>query len=177
MVPFLRTLMLWVVASDCCSWPMILLLILLSMLWRVRLSVPNQAEILNMRIDSITWGFLIWEQQTTKPHTPFSRAQSGCWLVGVVSWPKQNITTAPELLAVAEFTSHFRQYLLGRAFIVCADHSSIRWLTRMKEPKGQLARWLESGESSGGRWKTHGQFKIPRKYFFFFNNVFIYFFQ
>nr|XP_061825306.1 uncharacterized protein LOC133612154 [Nerophis lumbriciformis] len=52
-------------------------------------------------------------------------------------------TTRRELLAVVDFTSHFRQYLLGRRFTVRTDHSSLRWLTRMKEPEGQLARWLE----------------------------------
>lgn len=52
-------------------------------------------------------------------------------------------TTRRELLAIVDFTSHFRQYLLGRPFRVRTDHSSLRWLTRMKEPEGQLARWLE----------------------------------
>ncbi|KAG1925231.1 thy-1 membrane glycoprotein [Pimephales promelas] len=52
-------------------------------------------------------------------------------------------TTRRELLAIVDFTSHFRQYLLGRPFQVRTDHSSLRWLTRMKEPEGQLARWLE----------------------------------
>ncbi|KAF0024926.1 hypothetical protein F2P81_021807 [Scophthalmus maximus] len=52
-------------------------------------------------------------------------------------------TTLRELLTVAEFTTHFRQYLLGRPFTVSTDHSSLGWLTRMKEPEGQLARWLE----------------------------------
>ncbi|KAJ8011709.1 hypothetical protein DPEC_G00061060 [Dallia pectoralis] len=52
-------------------------------------------------------------------------------------------TTRRELLAAVEFTSHFRQYLLGRSFIIRTDHSSLRWLTRMREPEGQLARWLE----------------------------------
>ncbi|XP_063050302.1 uncharacterized protein LOC134445147 [Engraulis encrasicolus] len=52
-------------------------------------------------------------------------------------------TTRRELLAVVEFTSHFRQYLLGRSFTVRTDHSSLRWLTKMREPEGQLARWLE----------------------------------
>ncbi|KAM6975889.1 retrovirus-related Pol polyprotein from transposon 412 [Tautogolabrus adspersus] len=52
-------------------------------------------------------------------------------------------TTRRELLAVVEFASHFRQYLLGRPFTVRTDHSSLRWLTRLKEPEGQLARWLE----------------------------------
>ncbi|KAL7857234.1 hypothetical protein SRHO_G00161330 [Serrasalmus rhombeus] len=52
-------------------------------------------------------------------------------------------TTRRELLAVVEFTRHFRQYLLGRPFIVRSDHSSLRWLVNIKEPEGQLARWLE----------------------------------
>ncbi|MGH0121890.1 UNVERIFIED_CONTAM: hypothetical protein FKN15_067186 [Acipenser sinensis] len=52
-------------------------------------------------------------------------------------------TTRRELLAVVAFTSHFRQYLLGRFFTVRTDHSSLLWLMRMKEPEGQLARWLE----------------------------------
>ncbi|KAJ3588488.1 hypothetical protein NHX12_012080 [Muraenolepis orangiensis] len=52
-------------------------------------------------------------------------------------------TTRRELLAVVEFASHFRQYLLGRPFTVRTDHSSLRWRTQMKEPEGQLARWLE----------------------------------
>ncbi|KAI4880801.1 hypothetical protein NFI96_008107 [Prochilodus magdalenae] len=52
-------------------------------------------------------------------------------------------TTRRELLAVVEFTRHFRQYLLGRPFIVRSDHSSLRWVVKMKEPEGQLARWLE----------------------------------
>lgn len=52
-------------------------------------------------------------------------------------------TTRKELLAAVEFTSHFRQYLLGRPFTLRTDHSSLRWLTRLREPEGQLARWLE----------------------------------
>ncbi|KAL7883473.1 hypothetical protein SRHO_G00011310 [Serrasalmus rhombeus] len=61
-----------------------------------------------------------------------------------LSQTEQNYcTTRRELLAVVEFTSHFRQYLLGRTFTVRTDHSSLRWLMRMKEPEGQLARWLE----------------------------------
>ncbi|XP_036003984.1 LOW QUALITY PROTEIN: uncharacterized protein LOC118566341 [Fundulus heteroclitus] len=58
--------------------------------------------------------------------------------------PEQNYcTTRRELLAIVEFTSHFRQYLLGQPFKVRTDHSSLRWLTKMREPEGQLAQWLE----------------------------------
>lgn len=52
-------------------------------------------------------------------------------------------TTWRELLAIVDFTSHFRQYLLGQAFIIYIDHSSLRWLTKMKEPERQFVRWLE----------------------------------
>ena len=53
-------------------------------------------------------------------------------------------TTRRELLAVVKFTTHFRQYLLGRPFVVRTDHSSLRWLVHMKDPmQGQFSRWLE----------------------------------
>ena len=51
--------------------------------------------------------------------------------------------TRKELLAVVTFTKHFRPYLLGRHFTLRTEHSSLQWLYNMKEPEGQLARWLE----------------------------------
>ena len=54
--------------------------------------------------------------------------------------------THKELLAVVVFLNHFRQYLLGRKFILRTDHGSLVWLCNFKEPKGQLARWLEKLE-------------------------------
>lgn len=49
-------------------------------------------------------------------------------------------TTRRELPAAVDFTSFFRQYLLGRPFTIRIDHSSLHWLTRLREPEGQLAR-------------------------------------
>ena len=51
--------------------------------------------------------------------------------------------TRRELLAVVWSLKHFRPYLYGRQFKVCTDHSSLCWLRNFKEPKGQLARWLQ----------------------------------
>jgi len=51
--------------------------------------------------------------------------------------------TRKELLAVVHFMRHFRQYLLGRAFLVRTGHSALTWLRRTPEPIGQQARWLE----------------------------------
>ena len=52
-------------------------------------------------------------------------------------------TTRKELLAVVTFTRQFRHYLLGRPFLIRTDHHSLIWLTRFKNPVGQLARWIE----------------------------------
>ena len=58
--------------------------------------------------------------------------------------PKRNYCVMRrELLAVVGFTMHFRPYLLGRHFQLCTDHGCLSWLCSFKEPKGQLARWLE----------------------------------
>ena len=51
--------------------------------------------------------------------------------------------TDKELLAVRYFTEHYRQYLLGRRFIIRTDHQALKWLFSLKEPKGRVARWLE----------------------------------
>jgi len=37
----------------------------------------------------------------------------------------------------------FRQYLLGRPFLVRTDNAALQWLRRTPEPIGQQARWLE----------------------------------
>lgn len=51
-------------------------------------------------------------------------------------------TTRRELLAVVYYVCYFRQYLMGKDFVVRTDHSSLRWLVNMKDPEGQLSRWL-----------------------------------
>ena len=51
--------------------------------------------------------------------------------------------TRKELLAMVIFIHHFRPYLLGRTFTLRTDHSALKWLQTLKEPEGQLARWLE----------------------------------
>ncbi|MEW8545559.1 MAG: reverse transcriptase domain-containing protein [Candidatus Thiodiazotropha sp.] len=51
--------------------------------------------------------------------------------------------TEKELLAVRYFIEYFRQYLLGRRFLVRSDHQSLVWLFQLKEPRGKIARWIE----------------------------------
>ena len=58
--------------------------------------------------------------------------------------PERNYcVTRKELLAVVFYAKAFRNYLLGRKFIVRTDHSALRWLRSTPEPIGQQARWNE----------------------------------
>ena len=56
---------------------------------------------------------------------------------------KNYCITEKELLAVRYFIEYFRQYLLGRRFLVRSDHQALVWIFSLKEPRGKLARWLE----------------------------------
>jgi len=49
--------------------------------------------------------------------------------------------TRRELLAVVYGLKTYRQYLLGRQFVIRADHSALQTLRRTAEPIGQQARW------------------------------------
>ena len=51
-------------------------------------------------------------------------------------------TTWKELLAIVTGLKQFRQYLLGRHFVIRTDHAALTWLRRTAEPMPQLARWL-----------------------------------
>ena len=52
-------------------------------------------------------------------------------------------TTRKELLAIVYFVKYFKQYLLGRKFLIRSDHAALQWLRRTPNPVGQQARWLE----------------------------------
>ena len=51
-------------------------------------------------------------------------------------------TTRRELLAVVEAIRHFHHFLYGAAFCIRTDHAALKWLRNLKDPEGQLARWL-----------------------------------
>ena len=44
---------------------------------------------------------------------------------------------------MVHFIEAYRYYLVGRRFTLRTDHSSLKWLWRQKEPKDQLARWIQ----------------------------------
>ena len=56
---------------------------------------------------------------------------------------KNYCVTRREMLAIVKAVKNFHPYLYGQKVTVRTDHSSLTWLFQIKEPKGQLARWLE----------------------------------
>jgi len=50
--------------------------------------------------------------------------------------------TRRELLAIIYGLKTYKQYLLGRHFVIRSDHAALQWLRRTPEPMAQLARWL-----------------------------------
>ena len=52
-------------------------------------------------------------------------------------------TTKRELLAIVNYTRHFKHYLLGRRFKIITDHRPLQWLHNFKDPNDLSARWLE----------------------------------
>ena len=51
--------------------------------------------------------------------------------------------TRKELLAVVEFGKQFHHYLHGPKFRIRTDHAPLCSVLPVKEPEGQLARWIE----------------------------------
>ena len=52
--------------------------------------------------------------------------------------------TRKELLAIIKAIKHYRPHIWGRKFTVRTDHASLIWLLKSSQPKGQVARWLET---------------------------------
>ena len=50
--------------------------------------------------------------------------------------------TRRELLSIVDSIKHFHHYLYGKHFVMRSDHAALQWLRRLKEPEGQLARWI-----------------------------------
>ena len=53
---------------------------------------------------------------------------------------KNYCITDKELFAIRHFSEYYRQYLLGRKFLVRSDHQALTYLFGLKEPKARIAR-------------------------------------
>ena len=52
-------------------------------------------------------------------------------------------TTRKELLAVVTALKNFHHYLYGQKIHLRTDNSAVSWLRSLKNPSGQIARWLQ----------------------------------
>ena len=57
--------------------------------------------------------------------------------------PKQTSTTWKELLALVWGIDHFETCLYSRQFLARTERRALQWLKNFKNPKGQVAHWLE----------------------------------
>ena len=55
----------------------------------------------------------------------------------------QYCTTRKELLAVVTALKHFHHYLLGQKVKLRTDNSAVSWIRTLKNPTGQVFRWLQ----------------------------------
>ena len=59
------------------------------------------------------------------------------------SKPEQNYcVTRKEVLAIVKSVAHFHSYLYGAEFIIRTDDVALRRLKTLKNPEGQLWRWI-----------------------------------
>ena len=61
-------------------------------------------------------------------------------------------TTRKELLAGG--AAHFEAYLCGKTFVARTNHKALRWLKNFRNPKGQIARWLNALVTLISKWNT-----------------------
>lgn len=56
-------------------------------------------------------------------------------------------TTRKELLAVMYALRTFHSYLYGQPVLLRTDNSAVSWLRQLKNPTGQVARWIQEIET------------------------------
>lgn len=59
----------------------------------------------------------------------------------------QYCTTRKELLAVVTALKHFHHYLFGQTVKLRTDNAAVSWMRNLKNPTGQVARWLQHIET------------------------------
>ena len=102
------------------------------------LAYPNSTDsfILDTDASNCSIGGVLSQVQGDQEHVIayFSRALNS---------PEKNYcVTRLELLAVVESVKHFHHYLYGKHFVARSDHAALQWLRRLKNPEGQMARWI-----------------------------------
>ena len=82
---------------------------------------------------------------------PLEQGNSGTPRTKVIGYASKKLTPAQrnycvtrrELLGLVYYLAYYRHLLLGNKVVVRTDHAALVWLRNVKEPTGQLARWLQ----------------------------------
>jgi hypothetical protein len=101
------------------------------------ISVDDGQYILDVDASDIAAGAVLQQVQggVVRVISYGSRAFNDC--------EKRYCVTRKELAALIFGLKHYRQYLLGRQFIIRTDHAALTYLRTAKELVGQQARWLD----------------------------------
>ena len=82
-----------------------------------------------------------------------SQVQDGCERVIAYMSKAMNkheqlyCTTRKELLAAVTALRTFHSYLYGQKVLLRTDNSAVSWLRKLKNPTGQVARWIQKIET------------------------------
>ncbi|XP_043199138.1 uncharacterized protein LOC122368890, partial [Amphibalanus amphitrite] len=102
------------------------------------LAYPNATDsfVLDTDASGCSIGGVLSQMQDGKEHVIayFSRSLS--------SAERNYCVTRRELLGIVDSMKHFHHYLYGKHFVMRTDHAALQWLKSLKEPEGQLARWI-----------------------------------
>ena len=82
------------------------------------------------------WGAVITQGEGADEHAV--AYASGKW----TECQSRYTTTEHGLLAVLKAVTRFRWLVLGSEFVIVTDHQALKWLWRLKDPSGRLARWI-----------------------------------
>ena len=106
------------------------------------LAYPNATDnfVLDTDASSCSIGGVLSQVQSGQEHVIayFSRSLS--------SAERNYCVTRKELLGIVDSMKHFHHYLYGKHFVMRTDHAALQWLKSLRQPEGQLARWIARAE-------------------------------
>lgn len=99
--------------------------------------LPGKSFILDTDASNLATGAVLSQEQNGQEHVIAYMSKS------LNKYEQSYCVTRKELLAVVNILKHFHSYLYGQEVILRTDNSAVSWVKNLKNPTGQLARWLQ----------------------------------
>lgn len=99
--------------------------------------LPGKSFILDTDASNLATGAVLSQEQNGQEHVIAYMSKS------MKKYEQSFCVTRKELLAVVNALKHFHSYLYGQEVILRTDNSAVSWVKNLKNPTGQLARWLQ----------------------------------